>query len=394
MKPMKKHIFGSDLLIFKFVFWNLFLILCLGLSGCKSTSSIQKSFSEEPAAFPLTYSVDDLNDFQSLSQPLDTSGFKSVIPLGFSNEGMVPSTIIDNEGTTWIGFYSSIDQNWSLIKSLESARQEASFYLIAISESYLVFGEFIPHEESILSKIWSYNLEKNLLKEIAHYEGYFMNVAKGIIVDSLLFINFPVKDDFLTYKIDLNQMEEIDLDSPFVDFHCDSPVYVDGFLFYIAIDRDSLETSVWKSDLRGEMREEIRSFSYEEGYVNNLLTWNNKLVWMMIPGPDYSSSQFYKFNALTQEPEIFLEIPGLIDSPKIGGEILTWWSPSDLKGRSHTKYSVYNLLDAQLIPYEESVIIPSDSGILWTRFNLPENEIPKGEIFLKDNSSLMVFHYE
>ncbi len=142
------------------------------------------------------------------------------------------------------------------------------------------------------------------------------------------------------------------------------------------------------------MREEIRSFSYEEGYVNNLLTWNNKLVWMMIPGPDYSSSQFYKFNALTQEPEIFLEIPGLIDSPKIGGEILTWWSPSDLKGRSHTKYSVYNLLDAELIPYEESVIIPSDSGILWTRFNLPENEIPKGEIFLKDNSSLMVFHYE
>ena len=127
-------------------------------------------------------------------------------------------------------------------------------------------------------------------------------------------------------------MEEIDLDSPFVDFHCDSPVYVDGFLFYIAIDKDSLETSIWKSDLMGEMREKIWSFSYEEGYVNNLLAWNNKLVWMMIPGPDYSSSQLYTFNALTQESEIFLEMSGLIDSPKIGGEILTWWSPSEQLG--------------------------------------------------------------
>ncbi|MDE5758876.1 MAG: hypothetical protein K2H85_09740 [Allobaculum sp.] len=72
-----------------------------------------------------------------------------------------------------------------------------------------------------------------------------------------------------------------------------------------------------------------------------------------------------------------------LDSPKIGGKILAWWSPSDLKDHSHTKYSVYNLLDTELIPYEESVIILSDSGILWTRFNLPENEIFKGEIFLK-----------
>lgn len=364
------------------------LISCLiGMIGCSNNDRLNRSEDADitqTSQFEASRIVSFQNDSDSISIPENLKA----IPLGISNNGIIPLSVESNQGLKSIGYYDDKTAELKIIHELDTADEETAYYLAGMDNDTLLIGSITSKNTGYTNKVQFYDLKTNQLQDVVEYVTMFPDRAIGTFSDLSLFLNYRDGEDYKTFRYeDPFQSESATM---IVPDNSGSFIEADDKLYYLEMNKDSQSTTLWEMSQSGENKKEILSSSYAEGWFSNLLRWKGDLILTRVSA-DGTTTDILKVNRQLGDYDVIESVNGFIDNPQIGLNLMVWWNPQDLGDRFHTKYSIFDLNTLQYIEYKESLLFVSDYGIVWVKFMKDEKDIPKGMIFDPGNSEIMLF---
>lgn len=364
--------------------FTLFLFIML-LAGCsqKTNEVIQvKDFPQE---------VPNISEFKSVDAEEVLKDSKPI------NYMMTPYDLTDSG--LFIG-----EENKKLISyDLESKKEEiihtctdnsmnSDIILLDSSDQYIVFKNTDVKQNK--NSYYVYNIEtKNteLIRE-NKYKGSLTN-DKAIIYKDYLYLYLNDSDDeskeiYHSYTYDikkskLTQLEDIDLRS--------SGTLHDDKLYYLNMDYDSMTSKLFEYDFETKEKVMIMEGNQKDGNISNVKSDGERLY--VFVSKEDKKSYCYRFDPKTKKVEPYFVSDGT-SGLSASNNYFVWVNyynrPSD---RMHTMYYFLDIKKDILYQYDGSGIVQSNNGLVWTKFNKDEREIPKGEIYKKDNSTLMYMKF-
>lgn len=364
--------------LFKLLF--LLLIVVAGCSLIKNSDNNCKDISELKTIHESVY----LND----SIKIACFPNYHFTPLGINdNDILICCLINEADNKKSIGLYDLETKSSKIIKNLDSNSQYAGIYLLDVSNEYVAFVE-TDNLSEYRSKVYVYSFSNDdyvLIYE--QIDGRILTTIEGVLYNDVLFFNHLKNNVYVTEYLNLkNNGNKV-----VIDENSSAPIIVNEKLYYISINSEEMVTSLISNNIDGSNKTKIMSRNQEEGWIHHIKSHGN-IIYIFTVHKDKDQQPYTicsKFDVLTNKMDDLFQTKGIIDSPIVNKNCITWWNPNDTLNRTHTKYSLYDIESNSMVDYQDSVIMLSNNGILWTKFNKNEADIPKGEIFIGDNSSIM-----
>lgn len=365
--------------------FTLFLFIML-LAGCsqKTNEVIQvKDFPQE---------VPNISDFKSVdaeevlkdSKPIDYM----MTPYDLTDSGL----FIGEENKKLIS-YDLESKKEEIIHTCTDNSMYSNIILLDSSDQYIVFKN-----TDVAMKIDSfcvYNIETKIIKLIRESKNLNTLVYDQAIIykDQIYLFLCDVADNEFGYtyngyiydlKKDKLTLFEDQNTTGFGTIH-------NGKLYYLNIDNVALTTKLIEYDMESKEKVTIMEGNQKDGFFSDLKSDEERLYIFVTKEDD--KSYCYRFDPETKNVEPYF-VSEYIDRVSESKHYFVWTNyknhPLD---RMHTMYYFLDIKKDILYQYDGSVIVQSNNGLVWTKFNKDEREIPKGEIYKKDNSTFMYMKF-
>lgn len=261
--------------------------------------------------------------------------------------------------------------------------------IMCVSNNYVIFTEY--DQFSSIQEYYCLELATKKVDMITSIDNFHPLVqVEGVIKDDKAYVSLLNNDGFdniyYMYEYDMVNHSLSVIDKNNSGF----PVIYDSNLYYLQIDNQNLETYLIYYNLKNQEREVLAYGNEKDGYFHNLTSDGEHLILQVTKG--YINS-FYEVHPNDKTIEGYVQIPG-VDAFTGYQNHFTWTGGQLSDERMRPQYYLLNSQKEILYHYNDSILYPTSKGILWTKFLITENEIPKGEIFHNENSQLMWFEYD
>ena len=366
-----------------------FIIVTTLISGCSNNLGNQENLSndnsseEKNIATKFTEFSDIFSEYESFSFP-DNVNFT---PTYLSDDAVVFGEFHDLDSRTNIGIakYNLRTKEFDILSESESKSNFLTIIIIMANGEFVVYEEF--DQELMVSKYYLYYFnakKKELIYEInevapIHYtqaiqseDNIIMNVYNS---NNQTYNN--IKFDTISKK---NEMIE--------EQNCGFPILFKDKLYYVLIDNQKFETKIIEYDIEKSSKNELMSIKGQDKYISGLYTNEND----MFVSIDSSSTKMYTYDVENNKLTYFFESEWM-ETPSFENKYLTWLGGSKDPTQGRPQYYLFDIKKNLNIEYNDSIILLSKSGMMWVKFKVDSNSIPKGNIFNPQYSEIRYFEW-
>lgn len=352
----------------------LFLLL---LSACSISRQGQEATdkSEEKTVQTQAFLEKDAAAFLQPSTEVPYPEGKNFVATALNDDGIAFGEAYDQgkEAQKYLAALDLKSQEFTKIKDVNPTSEVVNFLINYADKDYLLFEELDQVNQTATYYLWDIHQEKlSTLLDTRHVQVIHQTqVARK---DQLFYISYYVEDGHY-------QMEVFDAVTGSHELieeeNSGSPVIVQGKLHYLLIDNQALKTTLVSYDEATKERKVLDQTEGAQLYYSGLISNGENLL-----ATKLDQTGLTTFVNTAKEP-IFSA--NMVDSPVYKGDFVSYMG----ERRGQRVKSQYYLLDMKErinYLYEGGPILLSNKGILWIDFKKPEAEIPKGEIYQKENS--------
>ena len=325
---------------------------------------IEQSFndkSEEIKPFPdYEFSVHEMNDYGLVIGSL------------YSYEDLMNSPCLG------LGYYDVKTGDSVMIQEGLSSEGGAVKYLTS-DESTIFYSETDTNTQ--LETIYSYNIqtkEKNTIYQTINM-GNFNNITM-VLTDTDYYISCPIGDG--TNENTQNHLLRLNKDTLEAETLCSTmaiyPVLLNDIVYYAEIDNANTRCYLHAYDPKTKEDKTIPIYISGLEYIRKLFSDNGKLYIQINCDEGLTPSvKFYHYDIDNDKYVLHMEMKNhSADQPNVKNNYLTFWSDAALpEKRLNTMYYLFDLNENKFIPYCGGYIKLSNYGMLWERYNVPENTI-------------------
>lgn len=364
-------------------------MICI-LNGCtsntsKTTPSIDNKTSILQAKEVDTDKVKKIDTFKTENADVLLQGSKelphsdnvSFTPLALNDQGDVFGESIMSDGT--VSLYK-LNVDTEKYQKLFQAEKGETIGVSGATNDYVLFSVVNQGNVAMNYCMNLHTLKNNVLTGSSpDGESAIMGVAfQG---DFAYFSKFNINAPLIKYDMKHHKQEIIDKEK------VADPIVYQEALYYIKqyYKDDNLSTEIIQYNINTKKKHILAQGNEKDGNFSNLTTDGTSLIVNMHKGQaiDY----FYKI--VTSPVKLIPYFKGEISSFKGYNGYFTWMGSQENDEQVHKPYTLFDSKKNIVYKYNGSLIYVSNKGVLWVKYTKKENEIPKGEIFTKDNSVLM-----
>lgn len=353
----------------------LISIIFIGLSAC---SSVQNSVMFDD--LPLKRSEDLLSDSISLPFP-DNEMFTTS---HFADSGLLFGEINKSDNERMLAQLNVDTGEYTILKEIGNSHLN----VIASSEKYIFYLE-VEYSANYASASFSLYI-MDLVKQQSTMIFELDETSSIFKVDGTFY------DDYLFYIVDeekdgkqISEVKQYNLTSGSIETLVkgtnDSLVILEDKLFTIHIDNINLKTELYEIDLRNFNQQSLFMTDDNFKWINYLGTDDKDLfiIFRNDQGIELTKFDFSNNKVLT-----VFENYSFIENPKIVNNYMYWLGEPRSEERQKSQYYLYDIENHINVIYDQGPLLISRKGIIWIEFKKNDYDIPKGKIFIPENSEI------
>lgn len=377
---------------------TVFITVCVifTINGCDAKKKKENKQSDAKTAMLQTKDVDkyDLKDTTTFktenadvllknSKELPHSDNVTFTPLALNDQNEVfGESVKHNEKVALV----MLNINTGIYKELFLAEKGTTIGVSSANNDYVFFTVDYPQKGKTV--YYCMNINDSTTKVISKSPYYsIVAVPQMALVNHTAYISLPTsndKTDKLNYPLVCYNMKN-DKQEVIEEGTTGYPVILNNELYYIRIDNKKKTTYIIQYDLQTKKKKILAQGNEKDGYFYNLVTDGESLVVQL----NYMNNinDFYKLEKNPAKLIPYFQA----DASSFEGfnGYFTWVGSRENDEQIRKPYTLFDSKKNIVYKYNGSLIYVSNKGVLWVKYTKKENEIPKGEIFTKDNSVLM-----
>lgn len=362
-----------------------FLCAILVLSGCTSNS-----YEKDKNQIDNEKEVDRLDDFTTKqagelllnSIELIKSENFDFTPTKFNDQGLLIGELVDKSEASlkYVGYQNVKTGEFKIIKQLDNNSQDAHANMLYVTDDYICFSE-ISSDVKQSNNILLYDIKNDYCEKIYESEGSTQYTPMIVSINGNALYAGMSKDgnyNISVYDIQQKKWEVL------VEERSNYPVVIKNKLYYIAYENNDINTKLYRMDLESKKQELLYTNAEDESIYS--IACNEENLYVFIEEEYNNKCYLYddKNNELTP---YFQENP--INNPIIENDFMVWWGNARTADRVKSQYYLLDIKNNIHYIYDDSLLLTSEKGVAWVKFNVDEREIPPLEIFKNNNSSIM-----
>lgn len=320
-----------------------------------------------------TFKSEDADALLQDSKELPHSDNVTFTPLALNDQGDVFGESIMSDGTVCL---YKLNVDTEKYQKLFQAEKGKSIGVVGATNDYVLFSVVDQGNGAV-----NYCLNLKTLKPAVitasspDDESAMMKVAfQG---DFAYISQWNITAPLVKYDMKQNKQEIIEKDK------ASNPVVYQDVLYYIQQHND--DNKQFTDIIRYQGDTKKKQILVADGNFSDLLTDGSSLVVALNQGK--AITDLYKIEKSSDKLAPYFK--GDISSLKGYNGYFTWMGSQEKDGQVRKPYTFFDSKKNILYNYNGGLIYFSNKGVLWVKYTKKGNEIPKGEVFTKDNSVLM-----
>lgn len=157
--------------------------------------------------------------------------------------------------------------------------------------------------------------------------------------------------------------------------NCGYPVFVNGYWYWIAIDKQKHETSLIRYD--GTDKEQLLTITGEDRYLSGLYSDGAYTV-LLVHNNDTNECYLIDF---AEGATTYLFEDSWMESVRVQNGKMRWLGEAKSEGRIRPQYYLYDLKERIHYEYTDGSLFLNDHGIAWIEYKKSDTEITKGNMY-------------
>lgn len=278
-----------------------------------------------------------------------------------------------------------IDLETNTMRKLQDTSRKSEFVSFIVNfadDNFIIYEEF--DQENYFSTYFVWDFKKNRSQEIKHIKNvqpiHFTQVSRDV---NQFYINLNMDGIYKTCKYDYSK----NTFHSYEERNSSHPTVLNNKFFLIKIDNNKKMTTINQVLRKNSIRKTIRQTKREDEFYNGIFTNGKNLIFSK-----YSSGKICLYKSDGKEDK-FIYGSDWIESLDYKNHFITFIGKKRNQNRVKSQYYIIDVKNKKNYIYDDGIVLLSNKGIIWVKFNKKENEIEKGKIFCNQNASLKYFLY-
>ncbi|MEG0823347.1 MAG: hypothetical protein RSG07_02455 [Erysipelotrichaceae bacterium] len=323
------------------------------------------------------YSDDPFEKAMELKYPKDIN----FVPAYLNDQNYLFGEIdLSNDRTDiGIGSYNLEKNEFRILEKIHMKSKYASIGIVIATDKAVIYEE--TDQQNGVSDFYLYDLtlKKSIklhsIKEIPpiHYSNADSNNF-GIM------LNFYTKDGYNNYFYSYDNKELVKIENE----NCGFPVYCNNLWYYVLIDNKKKTTELIEFDMINSNKRVLYKTVEKNNYISGVYSNGIELFLLMQNG---EFKDIYEVDLKNKTMNIKFK-DSWIESLVLNQNFMSWLGKNELPDRKRPQFHFINLNEFSTVSNEDGKIFLSNNGIAKINYKKSDVEIPKGKIYMNDNSSI------
>ena len=307
---------------------------------------------------------------------------------GITDKGNIILKVLNNNVTNSISYFNIDEEptkeNLKLIKEIDEPGEFNNFIIHSSYDDYILFEEYYQ----LLKKsiYYVYDFKNNKLDKVYEATNVWpIHFTHSYWYDKTIYMNFQSSDPYtyltFMYNTDTKKFSLLNLN------HSTSPVVIGDNLYYIKINNKTRTTEVIKHNINTNNEESIYSIKDSPTYIEHIY-YDGKNPYIIIN--DQGLVEIYMADDLFNPKDLLYKSTGIEHRFRFSKNFIIFTGDPKNEDRRRSDY-IINLHNKKLYDYNNGIVLTSDNYLLWIKYKKDPTEIPKGGVFKRDNSCMMVY---
>lgn len=374
--------------------FKFLLVLILIFSGCNNQDN---NLQNESQSYMNITPVKE-NKYEEFSKKSIDSLLNNSVVISYPNDTYFVPTYLDNEHRL-IGQTSTNDENVFLtihnlstlefkkIKKADGTKGYTSIRVIYSDKDYLMFEEL------------DQKLQKSNLMIYRYKNGETFNITTICDIPPISYSQATKMEDGLIlnlynsetkmysnyiYTFSNNSLKIIE------DENCGFPIYQNKKIFYVLIDNQNSITKLVEYNVKNGKKEILYETKGQESYISGMYCDGNE-IYMTLHS---EMKEDWYFVDLETELLKYEFTTDLIESVQFKNGYLSWVGSPKIENRIRLEYFLCNSNHEVTYINDNGMILLSDNGLVCITYKKQDVEIPKGEMYLDENTYISFFTFD
>ena len=377
---------------------ELFIVLLslIMLCGCHKINDVVNTTEEDNLTISEIIDEKLLNEFnkESIDSLLNYS--KTIaypnnvyfVPSYYDDENrIIGECSLDDAKDVFLAIYDLNDLSFNKVKKVDGTVGYSSVRVIYSDKDILIFEELDQKKQT--SNIYLYKYVSKDLSNIRSAEGIPpITYAQCCYVNESVILNLynPATNHYTNYLYTFNNDKIEALD----ESNCGYPVFVDNKLYYISINNEDCITKLIEYDFDEKKKKILYEISDEKSYISGLYSDGNK-TYLTIFSDSKNNWFLLDLNNHRLEYEFTTEYT---ESIQFENGYLTWAGPTELEDRVRLEYFLFDTNNQIAYTNNNGMILLSNNGMICVTYKKEDKDIPKGGMYLNENTYLSNYWFD
>lgn len=311
------------------------------------------------------------------------------IPTHINNDAIIfgEADFSDDRSELYLASYNLNNEEFKKIKKVDESSKFSSIGVIHTSDNIVLFEE--NNHENQNSKLYLYDIKKNkysLIKESKNMSPiHYTQVCEmgNDLILNILNTNENIYQNYI-YSLDDFSLKLLEKEN------CGFPIVVNNQLYYIIIDNNNLNTKLVNFDLTNMKKTVLYSTNSRTEYISGLYSDKNK-VYMTIK--DENDENWFYVDLHNKFIDYSFST-SVIESVQFKNHYVSWAGSSTQENRVRLEYSLIDINSKTNYINPNGMLLLSDNGFVCIKYKKNDLEIPKGEMYKYENTSICYYEWQ